>query len=356
MTNRVTSYVKKLVSTNDVIDEIPLPLPPVTLETKAVWWTLPAALIDRAAIDARRLPGAIHAAEHCAIGMLPLVATCDRWDIGGVSTPLHQDTGLTTIFVYDGYPGGAGVTERGFRDASGGSRRRRSGSGSARARAGARRASSRRNAATATSPSTRRPRRRSSLRYSAGHGDDDDRPSRSRPIAPNGAGRPASMSTRGTPYVAVIGASNATEWELETAERIGSLLAEAGAVLVCGGLGGVMDAAARGCEAAGGTSIGILPGDDRALASPHLTVAVATGFGEARNAIVARSADAVIAVGGEFGTLSEVALALKMGTPVVGLGTWELGRDDLEHDPIVRADTPDEAIAELQRLVPTFGP
>jgi uncharacterized protein (TIGR00725 family) len=164
------------------------------------------------------------------------------------------------------------------------------------------------------------------------------------------------MSTRGTPYVAVIGASNATEWELETAERIGSLLAEAGAVLVCGGLGGVMDAAARGCEAAGGTSIGILPGDDRALASPHLTVAVATGFGEARNAIVARSADAVIAVGGEFGTLSEVALALKMGTPVVGLGTWELGRDDLERDPIVRADTPDEAIAELQRLVPTFGP
>ena len=163
------------------------------------------------------------------------------------------------------------------------------------------------------------------------------------------------MSTRGTPYVAVIGASNATDWELETAERIGSLLAEAGAILVCGGLGGVMDAAARGCEAAGGTSIGILPGDDRALASPHLTVAVATGFGEARNAIVARSADAVIAVGGEFGTLSEIALALKMGTPVVGLGTWELGRDDLDRDPIVRADTPDEAIAELQRLVPTFG-
>jgi uncharacterized protein (TIGR00725 family) len=164
------------------------------------------------------------------------------------------------------------------------------------------------------------------------------------------------MSTRGTPYVAVIGASNATAWELETAERLGALLAEAGAILVCGGLGGVMDAAARGCEAAGGTSIGILPGDDRALASPHLTVAVATGFGEARNAIVARSADAVIAVGGEFGTLSEIALALKTATPVVGLGTWELGRDDLDSDPIVRADTPDAAIAELQRLLPTFGP
>ena len=117
VTNQVTSYVKKLVSTNEVIDEIPLPLPPVTLETKAVWWTLPPALLDRAAVDLRRLPGAIHAAEHCAIGLLPLVATCDRWDIGGVSTPMHQDTGMTTIFVYDGYPGGAGVTERGYRDA-----------------------------------------------------------------------------------------------------------------------------------------------------------------------------------------------------------------------------------------------
>jgi uncharacterized protein (TIGR00725 family) len=164
------------------------------------------------------------------------------------------------------------------------------------------------------------------------------------------------MSTPDVPYVAVIGASNATDWELETAQRLGTLLAEAGAVLVCGGLGGVMDAAARGCAEAGGVSIGILPGDGRTLASPHLSVAIATGFGEARNAIVARSADAVIAVGGEFGTLSEIALALKMGTPVIGLGTWELGRDDLDRDPIVRAGTPEDALAELRRLVPTFGP
>jgi uncharacterized protein (TIGR00725 family) len=164
------------------------------------------------------------------------------------------------------------------------------------------------------------------------------------------------MTTHDAPYVAVIGASNATAWELDTARRLGTLLAEAGCVLVCGGLGGVMDAAATGCEAAGGTSIGILPGDDRSLASTHLTVAIATGFGEARNAIVARSADAVIAVGGEFGTLSEIALALKMGTPVVGLGTWELGRDDLDRDPIVRTETPEAALAALRRLVPTFGP
>jgi DEAD/DEAH box helicase domain-containing protein len=114
VTNQVTSYVKKLVSTNGVIDEIPLPLPPQHLETKAVWWTIPPAVFARAAVTPRQLPGAIHAAEHAAIGLLPLVATCDRWDIGGVSTPMHPDTGFTTIFVYDGYPGGAGITERGF--------------------------------------------------------------------------------------------------------------------------------------------------------------------------------------------------------------------------------------------------
>jgi uncharacterized protein (TIGR00725 family) len=153
-------------------------------------------------------------------------------------------------------------------------------------------------------------------------------------------------------YVAVIGASNATEWELDTAERVGALLAEAGCVLVCGGLGGVMDAAARGAASRDGVSVGILPGTDRSIASRHLTVAIATGFGEARNAIVARSADAVIAVGGEFGTLSEIALALKMGTPVIGLGTWALGRDDLDRDPIVRAETPEDAITELRRFLP----
>jgi DEAD/DEAH box helicase domain-containing protein len=117
VTNQVVSYVMKLVSTNDVIDEIPLPLPPQHLETKAVWWTIPPGVVDRAAVSARELPGAVHAAEHAAIGLLPLVATCDRWDVGGVSTPLHPDTGFCTIFIYDGYPGGAGIVERGFRTA-----------------------------------------------------------------------------------------------------------------------------------------------------------------------------------------------------------------------------------------------
>jgi DEAD/DEAH box helicase domain-containing protein len=117
VTNQVVGFVRKLVSTNEIVGEQTVPLPPVTLRTRAVWWTLPGRLIDAAGVSTRELAGGIHGAEHCAIGLLPLVATCDRWDIGGVSTPLHTDTGLTTIFVYDGYPGGAGITERGYRGA-----------------------------------------------------------------------------------------------------------------------------------------------------------------------------------------------------------------------------------------------
>jgi DEAD/DEAH box helicase domain-containing protein len=114
VTNQVVGFVRKLVSTNELIGQEQLALPPVTLRTRAVWWTLPGRLIDRAGVAMPDLAGGIHGAEHCAIGLLPLVATCDRWDIGGVSTPLHPDTGLTTIFVYDGYPGGAGISERGY--------------------------------------------------------------------------------------------------------------------------------------------------------------------------------------------------------------------------------------------------
>jgi DEAD/DEAH box helicase domain-containing protein len=114
VTNQVVGFVRKLVSTNELVGQEELALPPVTLRTRAVWWTLPGRLIDRAGVTTKELAGGIHGSEHCAIGLLPLVATCDRWDIGGVSTPLHPDTGLTTIFVYDGYPGGAGISERGY--------------------------------------------------------------------------------------------------------------------------------------------------------------------------------------------------------------------------------------------------
>lgn len=118
VTDQVVGYVRKLVATGEVVDTVPLALPPLTLETKAVWWAIPQSVIDRAAIKAADLPGAAHAAEHAAIGLLPLVATCDRWDVGGVSTAYHPDTGSCAVFVYDGYPGGAGITERGFRSAA----------------------------------------------------------------------------------------------------------------------------------------------------------------------------------------------------------------------------------------------
>jgi hypothetical protein len=126
------------------------------------------------------------------------------------------------------------------------------------------------------------------------------------------------------PYVAVVGPSEATDVESQRAEEIGRLLGVRGVVVVCGGLGGVMEAVARGASGAGGTVVGILPGTDRAAANPHVSVALATGMGEMRNAVVVRAADVVIAVGGAYGTLSEIALALRTGVAVVGLGTWDL--------------------------------
>ncbi len=126
------------------------------------------------------------------------------------------------------------------------------------------------------------------------------------------------------PYVAVVGPGEATPEEKEAAERIGRALADRGAVVVCGGLGGVMEAACRGVAAAAGTSIGILPGADRGAANPWVQIALPTGLGELRNGLVIRAADAVIAIGGAHGTLSEIALALKTGVPVIGLDTWPI--------------------------------
>lgn len=145
-------------------------------------------------------------------------------------------------------------------------------------------------------------------------------------------------------YVAVVGSGVATPEEERAAEAVGLALAEAGCVVVCGGLGGVMAAACRGAKAAGGTTVGILPGDDRREANPWVDVAVPTGMGEARNAIVVRTADALIAVGGEFGTLSEIALALKLGKPVAGLDTWTVQRERLSLDPVLRVRDPADAV------------
>lgn len=160
----------------------------------------------------------------------------------------------------------------------------------------------------------------------------------------------------GEPYVAVCGPGDASWREVAWAEEIGRRLAEAGAVLVCGGMTGVMDGAARGAASRGGVCVGILPGADRAEASPHLTVAVATGLGEARNALVVRAADAVIAVGGGWGTLSEIALALKVGTPVVGLATWEPAKDGRPTEGVLRASSPEEAVSLALELAGAGGP
>ena len=155
------------------------------------------------------------------------------------------------------------------------------------------------------------------------------------------------------PYVAVVGAGVASPELTEVAEAVGRGLAEAGAVVLCGGLGGVMEAACRGCRAAGGISVGILPGHDRRDANEHVDVALATGMGEMRNALIVRAADVVVALGGEYGTLSEVAFALKTGRPVVGYDTWDLVPAGAADDAIVRVASADEAVAAALRLVTT---
>ena len=111
---QVVGFQRKLHVTGEILDTEPLDLPAQTLVTRSVWWAVPDAVIARASVSMAQLPGAAHAAEHAAIGLLPLVATCDRWDVGGVSTAYHADTGSCAIFIYDGYPGGAGISERGF--------------------------------------------------------------------------------------------------------------------------------------------------------------------------------------------------------------------------------------------------
>jgi uncharacterized protein (TIGR00725 family) len=145
------------------------------------------------------------------------------------------------------------------------------------------------------------------------------------------------------PYVAVVGPGEASAPELEAAEAVGRVLAGAGAIVITGGLGGVMEAACRGARGAGGLTVGILPGAERGAANGAVAVAIPTGLGELRNGLVVRAADAVIAVGGAYGTLSEVALALKTGVPVVGLNTWPI-------DGIERAGVPAQAAARALEL------
>jgi uncharacterized protein (TIGR00725 family) len=134
------------------------------------------------------------------------------------------------------------------------------------------------------------------------------------------------------PYVAVVGSGEATGELYEQARTVGRLVAERGGVVVCGGLGGVMEAVARGATEAGGVALGILPEKDRGRANIYLTYSVVTGMGHARNLAVALSGDVVVAVGGGYGTLSEIGLALKAGRPVIVLSGWDLGEHVMVSD------------------------
>jgi uncharacterized protein (TIGR00725 family) len=144
------------------------------------------------------------------------------------------------------------------------------------------------------------------------------------------------------PYIAVAGPNRASAQELAAAQAVGEHLGRAGAVLLTGGLGGVMEAASRGAARAGGLTVGLLPGEDRRTANEHVAVAIATGLGELRNGLLVRAVDALIAVGGAYGTLSEVALALRGGVPVIGLATWDI-------DGVDAVFTPQEAAARALR-------
>jgi uncharacterized protein (TIGR00725 family) len=148
--------------------------------------------------------------------------------------------------------------------------------------------------------------------------------------------------------IAVIGKGGSDERLAPLAEEIGRRLAEAGAILVGGGMGGVMEAAARGAGGAGGDVIGILPGEDPSAANPHTTHVVATGIGHARNLAVAASADAVIAIGGEWGTLAEIAFARRLDRPVVSLESWSVtGSGAMAGGPGIEVATDPEAAVGL---------
>jgi len=150
--------------------------------------------------------------------------------------------------------------------------------------------------------------------------------------------------------IAVIGGENAPPEETKLAEEVGRELARQGAILVCGGLGGVMEAACRGASSEGGVTIGILPGDNHEAANPYVQIPIVTGIGYARNIIVVRTARAVIAVDGSYGTLSEIAHARQLGIPVVGLNTWTLSKDNQQDTSIVRAQDPAEAVKKALDL------
>jgi uncharacterized protein (TIGR00725 family) len=152
-------------------------------------------------------------------------------------------------------------------------------------------------------------------------------------------------------FIAVIGGSNCTPEEARLAEEVGRGLARNGAVLICGGLGGVMEAACKGANAEGGLTVGILPGGSRQTANPYINIPIVTNLGEARNVIVVKSAEAIIAIGGGYGTLSELGHALRNGMPVVGLNTWSLSRNERPDNSIILARNPADAVKKALGII-----
>lgn len=151
-------------------------------------------------------------------------------------------------------------------------------------------------------------------------------------------------------FVAVIGGRACSPEEWEAAEKVGRELARQGAAVICGGTGGVMEAACKGAASEGGITIGILPGETRQMANPYVNIPIITGMGYSRNVIVVKSAQAVIAIGGSFGTLSEIAHAVQSNIPVIGLNTWSLARNGQTDSTIVTANSPSEAVELALRL------
>lgn len=145
--------------------------------------------------------------------------------------------------------------------------------------------------------------------------------------------------------IGVIGQGRDCSAELlKDAEEVGFRIVQKGAILICGGLGGVMEAACRGAKKGGGTTIGVLPGTDKFSANEFVDIPIVTGLGEARNSIIVRTADALIAIGGKYGTLSEIAFALSFGKPVVGLNTWK------NIDAMIHVSSPAEAVATIFKI------
>ncbi len=152
-------------------------------------------------------------------------------------------------------------------------------------------------------------------------------------------------------FIAVIGGGDCSPQIARLAEEVGGEIARHGAILICGGLGGVMEAACKGASSEGGLTVGMLPGDNRRAANPYVQIPIVTGIGYARNVAVVKSAQAVIAIDGSYGTLSEIGHALQSGIPVIGLNTWSLSIAGQVDNSIIPADNPKDAVKKAMELI-----